>query len=94
MSFWRTWASKTGAEGLMEIIPGDSVEARKLRSYMTGLWLDTGSPPSRGSFFMQSAVFGGWQKLGEAYPIGGPQKTVLRMVETIEKNGGKVFVRC
>lgn len=35
--------------------------------YMVGLWLDTGSPPGRGSFFMQTAVFGGWQKLGLAY---------------------------
>ena len=61
---------------------------------MIGLWLDTGAPPSRGSFFMQTAVFGGWQKLGEAYPEGGPQETALAMVEAIEARGGAVFVRC
>ena len=94
MALWRKWASKTGAEGLRELVPGDSEDARKLRSYMVGLWLDTGAPPSRGSFFMQSAVFGGWQKLGEAYPRGGPQKTALALVEAIEARGGRVFVRC
>lgn len=45
------------------------------------------APPSRGSFFMQTAVLGGWQKLGEAYPVGGPQKTALAMVEAIEAKG-------
>ena len=42
---------------------------------------------------MQTAVLGGWQKLGEAYPRGGPQKTALAMVEAIESRGGAVFVR-
>ena len=36
---------------------------------------------------MQTAVLGGWQKLGEAYPVGGPQKTALAMVEAIEAKG-------
>jgi phytoene dehydrogenase-like protein len=93
MTLWRNWAGKTAAEGLTELVPGDDVEARKLRSYMVGLWLDTGAPPSRGSFFMQSAVFGGWQKLGEAYPRGGPQRTALSLVEAIEARRGRVFVR-
>ena len=94
MALWRRWAAKTAAEGLLETIPGDSEEARRLRSYMVGLWLDTGAPPSRGSFFMQTAVLGGWQKLGEAYPRGGPQRTALALVEAIEGRGGAVFVRC
>ena len=33
----------------------------------------SGSPPSRMSFWMQTAVFGGFQKMGAAYPHGGPQ---------------------
>ena len=33
---------------------------------------------------MQTAVMGGWQKLGVSYPRGGPQNTALAMVEAIE----------
>lgn len=42
---------------------------------------------------MQTAVMGGWQKLGVSYPQGGPQQTALAMVEAIEARGGHVFVR-
>lgn len=94
MRLWRLWAAETGAAGLRKCFPGEDEASRRLRSYMIGLWLDTGAPPSRGSFFMQTAVLGGWQKLGEAYPVGGPQKTALAMVEAIEAKGGAVFVRC
>ena len=55
MALWRTWAAKTAAAGLTECLPGDDEATRRLRSYMIGLWLDTGAPPSRGSFFMQTA---------------------------------------
>ena len=48
-ALWRRWAGRTGAEGLHEVIPGDEEEQRRLRSYLIGLWLDTGAPPSRGS---------------------------------------------
>ena len=94
MRIWRLWAAETGAAGLRKCFPGEDEASRRLRSYMIGLWLDTGAPPSRGSFFMQTAVLGGWQKLGEAYPVGGPQRTALAMVEAIEAKGGAVFVRC
>jgi phytoene dehydrogenase-like protein len=44
---------------------------------------------------MQTAVFGGWQKVGVAYPKGSPQATALALVEAIEHEGkGRVFVRC
>ena len=93
MGLWRKWAGVTASDGLREIFPGDDEDTCKLRSYLSGLWLDAGSPPSRGSFFMQTAVMGGWQKLGVSYPRGGPQNTALAMVEAIEQRGGAVFVR-
>ena len=73
---WRKWASLTASEGLHACFPGSDEATCRLRSYLSGLWLDAGSPPSRGSFFMQTAVMGGWQKLGVSYPRGGPQQTV------------------
>ena len=57
-------SAKTSAEGLDAVIPGAAEDAARLRSFATGLWIDTGSPPSRSSFFMQTAVFGGWQQVG------------------------------
>ena len=93
MLLWREWAGRTAADGLRAVFPGDDAATNKLRSYLSGLWLDAGSPPSRGSFFMQTAVMGGWQKLGVSYPRGGPQNTALAMVECIEARGGAVFVR-
>ena len=91
---WRKWAALTSAEGLCKLLPGTDEATNRLRSYLSGLWLDAGAPPSRCSFFMQSAVMGGWQKLGEAYPRGGPQETALAMVEAVEQRGGAVFIRC
>ena len=92
LGLWRKWAGLTASEGLRELFPGDDEDTCKLRSYLSGLWLDAGSPPSRGSFFMQTAVMGGWQKLGVSYPRGGPQNTALAMVEAVEERGGAVFV--
>lgn len=96
MKLWRQWSAMTGEEGLRKCFPGDDEETCRLRSYLVGLWLDTGSPPSRHSFFMQSAVMGQWQKLGEGYPIGGPHRTVLALADAIEGRGlkGRVYVRC
>jgi len=93
MKPWRDWASRTTTDALRTIFPGDDEATNRLRSYMIGLWLDAGSPPARCSFFMQTAVMGGWQKLGVSYPTGGPQQTALAMVEVIEQRGGAVFVR-
>jgi len=94
MAPWRRWAGVTTADALDEVLPGDEVEARKLRTLASGLWLDTGSPPSRMSFWMQTAVFGGFQVLGAGYPVGGPQEMALAMVESVEARGGAVYVRC
>jgi all-trans-retinol 13,14-reductase len=94
MAHWRKWAGMSSAEGLKRIFPGADRATKRLVSYVTGLWIDQGSPSSRASFFMQSSVFGGWQKLGVSYPHGGPQQTALAMVEAIEQRGGRVFVRC
>ena len=93
MRLWPRWSSVTTTEALAELLPGDDAEAHKLRALATGLWLDTGSPPSRMTFWMQTAVFGGFQKLGAGYPVGGPQEMALSMVEAIEARGGSVFVR-
>ena len=89
MGLWRKWASMTAADGLRHFFP----DSARLRSYLSGLWLDTACLPSRGSFFMQTAVMGGWQKVGVAYPRGGPQRTTDAMVDAIERRGGAVFVR-
>ena len=92
-AIWRRWAGVTAEQALDTVMPGESSNTKQLKSFVTGLWLDTGSPPSRLSFWLQTAVFGGFQKLGTAYPEGGPQEMALSMVEAIEARGGAVFVR-
>jgi len=94
MEVWRRWAAVSTATALESLFPGDDAETHKLRTLASGLWLDTGSPPSRMSFWMQTAVFGGFQVLGAGYPEGGPQEMALAMVESIEARGGAVYVRC
>ena len=42
MRLWRLWAAETGAAGLRKCFPGEDEASRRLRSYMIGLWLDTG----------------------------------------------------
>ncbi|AET73566.1 all-trans-13,14-dihydroretinol saturase [Emiliania huxleyi virus PS401] len=91
---WRTFAGTTTTVALHSFFPGTSAAANKLRSIVSGLWIDTGSPPSRASFFMQLAIFGGFQQLGAAYPAGGSQRLPLSMVEAIESRDGDVFVQC
>ena len=93
MRMWRKWASKTTRDGLNELIPGDDARTAQLRALMSGLWLDSGSPPTRMSFWMQTAVFGGFQVLGAAYPTGGPQEMAMAMAEAVEARGGAVFVK-
>lgn len=45
------------------------------------------------SFWMQTAVFGGFQHLGAAYPEGGPQRIALACAQAVEAHGGAVCVR-
>ena len=92
MALWREWAAKTADEGLRQVVPGTDRESNRLRSFLAGLWIDSGAPPSRMSFWMQAAVFGGFQKVGVGYPRGGPQLLAMEMVEA-EARGGRVFVR-
>jgi len=97
MRLWFRWNKKTMTEALLELFPGDAPDDILVRTYLSGLWLNAGAPPSRGSFFMQVAVMGGWQRIGVAYPAGGPEKIAMALVDVIEnspvpKANGRVFI--
>ena len=94
MRLWKRWASLTSAQGIEELFPDKSKECMKLKTILLGFWINTGLPPSEMSFFMQTAIFGGFQQLGVAYPEGGPKELALSLVEATEDRGGDVFVRC
>jgi all-trans-retinol 13,14-reductase len=53
MKPWQTWAKKTAQEGLTELFPGADEDSGRLKALLCGLWIDSGCPPTRGSFFMQ-----------------------------------------
>lgn len=91
-SHWRTWASLTATDGLESFFPGSDRDSSTLKSFLSSLWIDTGSPPDRMSFFMAAAVHIGFPHVGGGYPDGGPEEMALALVEAIEARGGSVLV--
>ena len=85
-------ASKTTRDGLNELIPGDDSRTAQLRALMSGLWLDQLAADAD-VVLDGTAVFGGFQALGAAYPTGGPQEMAMAMAESVETRGAAVFVK-
>jgi phytoene dehydrogenase-like protein len=56
------------------------------------MWIDTGAPPDRCSFFLSAAVFYGFPERGGAYPAGGSQAMSASLIPVIEAAGGRVRV--
>jgi phytoene dehydrogenase-like protein len=90
---WQSWASRTADDALAELFPGEDFETRRLRAYLSGLWIDAGCPPSRMSFFMLAATTVGFPHEGGAYPTGGSDAMALALAAAIEARGGRVIVR-
>ena len=96
-SVWWKYASLSAEQVLSELFE-DAPETEKgnvnqLIAYLCALWVDTGCPPHRVSFFMIAAVSLGFPHEGGAYPVGGPAAMGASLVERIEAGGGHVFVR-
>jgi len=81
-------AGRPALEVMREICPD-----KKLASYFSGLWIDTGARPDTGTFFLMAAVIRGLPREGGSYPRGGSQKMAMALVETLERNGGRALVK-
>ena len=96
-SVWYKYANQTAEQVISELF-ADAPESEQdnvnqLTAYLCSLWVDTGCPPHRVSFFMIAAVCLGFPHEGGAYPVGGPEAIGATLVERIEAGGGDVFVR-
>eukprot|EP00931_Biecheleriopsis_adriatica_P114955 TRINITY_DN9081_c0_g2_i1.p1 TRINITY_DN9081_c0_g2~~TRINITY_DN9081_c0_g2_i1.p1 ORF type:complete len:711 (-),score=127.27 TRINITY_DN9081_c0_g2_i1:101-2197(-) len=95
-AWWRN-AGRSAEEVLDELFADAPASERenvlKLQAYICGLWLDSGCPPDRVSFFMIAAVGLGFPHEGGAYPEGGTGEMAAALVQSIEARGGACFVR-
>eukprot|EP00747_Dinoflagellata_sp_TGD_P181803 gnl/TRDRNA2_/TRDRNA2_35764_c0_seq1.p1 gnl/TRDRNA2_/TRDRNA2_35764_c0~~gnl/TRDRNA2_/TRDRNA2_35764_c0_seq1.p1 ORF type:complete len:700 (-),score=120.75 gnl/TRDRNA2_/TRDRNA2_35764_c0_seq1:218-2317(-) len=96
-SYWWRYAGRTAEDVLQELF-ADAPESEKenvlkLQAYLCGLWIDTGCFPDKVSFFMIAAVSLGFIHEGGAYPLGGPTEMAVALIQSLESNGGKCFVR-
>merc|ERR1740138_1386099 len=94
---WWQYAGRSAEEVLNDIFK-DALDTQredvlKLQAYLCGLWLDSGCPPDRVSFFMIAAVGLGFPHEGGAYPEGGTGEMAKALIECIESHGGSCYVR-
>ena len=71
-SVWWDYAGRSAQDVLVNDIFRDYADEEgvdELVSYLTALWVDTGCPPSRASFFMSVAVTLGFPHEGGVYPV-------------------------
>eukprot|EP00927_Polykrikos_kofoidii_P009752 TRINITY_DN14084_c0_g1_i1.p1 TRINITY_DN14084_c0_g1~~TRINITY_DN14084_c0_g1_i1.p1 ORF type:complete len:706 (+),score=96.79 TRINITY_DN14084_c0_g1_i1:49-2166(+) len=96
-SAWWRYAGRTGEDVLNELFADapetEAENVRKLQGYLCGLWLDSGCPPHRVSFFMLAAVGLGFPHEGGAYPEKGTGEMAAALVQCIESHGGCCLVR-
>lgn len=96
-SVWWQYSGRSAEDVLTEIFAdapeSESENVLKLQAYICGLWLDSGCPPDRVSFFMIAAVGLGFPHEGGAYPEGGTGEMAAALVQSIESRGGACFVR-
>lgn len=95
---WWDYAQRSAEDVLTEVFadapPDQHEQIQELQAYLCALWVDTGCPPHRVSFFMIAAVGVGLAHEGGAYPRGGPQAMSMTLVQRIEaKDGCHVFCR-
>ena len=62
----------------------------KLIAVLTGQWGDSGVPPKRGSFLIQSLIARHYLN-GGYYPVGGASKMAETIIPQIKSSGGEVF---
>ena len=60
---------------------------------MSSLYIDTGSPPARATFMLNTAVFRGMPQEGGAYPAGGSDEMARCLIPVVERAGGRVLER-
>lgn len=84
---WWDHAGRTAASVLEEI------DDPSLQTYLGALWVDTGCPPHRASFFLSAAVALGFPHEGGVYPRGGPTSIAAVLVQRIRDAGGLVLCR-
>eukprot|EP00928_Gymnodinium_smaydae_P043504 TRINITY_DN29132_c0_g1_i1.p1 TRINITY_DN29132_c0_g1~~TRINITY_DN29132_c0_g1_i1.p1 ORF type:complete len:699 (+),score=92.16 TRINITY_DN29132_c0_g1_i1:149-2245(+) len=94
---WWQYAGRSSEDVLMELF-ADAPESEKenvikLCGYICGLWLDSGCPPHRVSFFMIVAVCLGFPHEGGAYPEKGTGEMAAALIQRLESAGGTCFVR-
>jgi all-trans-retinol 13,14-reductase len=91
-TIWWNYAGRTAEDVFAEIFadaPSDQRDqVQELEAYLCSLWVDTGCPPHRVSFFMIAAVGLGFPQEGGAYPRGGPQAMSMTLVQRIEATDG------
>lgn len=94
---WWRYAGRSAEEVFAELFvdaPASEHEnVLKLQGYLCGLWLDSGCPPHKVSFFMIAAVCLGFPHEGGAYPAGGTGEMAAVLVQRLEDSGGLCFVR-
>mmetsp|Transcript_7348 Transcript_7348/g.11549 ORF Transcript_7348/g.11549 Transcript_7348/m.11549 type:complete len:451 (+) Transcript_7348:232-1584(+) len=83
-------------EIFQDVPESEQEHVHQLCAYLCGLWVDTGCPPHRVSFFMIAAVSLGFPHEGGAYPCGGPKAIARTLVERIEdasSSASRVYCR-
>ena len=81
------WAGQPALKVMRQL-----VKNKKLASFFSGLWIDTGCRPDTGTFFLMASVIRGLPREGGAYPRGGSQVMAQALIESIERNGGRALV--
>lgn len=65
----------------------------KARALLQGLWLNTGSRPSKVSNLLAASVLRGFPQVGGAYPMGGAQATAKAIVSFLKQQDCEVYVK-
>lgn len=94
---WWQYAGRTAQDVFQEVFGSVPEQLREqvneITSWLCALWVDTGCPPQRASFFMSVAVALGFPHEGGVYPDGGPQSIAQCLIQCILHHGGAVWVR-
>lgn len=84
--------SKEKDKTTLEVVQGLTKD-KDLQTIFCYCWGDYGTIPSKSHFNMQALLLSHFQH-GGFYPVGGASEIALNMIPVIERNGGKVLVRC
>jgi len=84
---WDEWHARPVQEVLDKF-----TKNKELQAILCGQFGNYGMPPSEASFFIHSGVVAHYLD-GGFYPVGGPGRIAEALIPTIEKAGGRVFVK-